>query len=110
MRYPSSEEELNQICKNFNLSKRKSFLNFDANQYYINCKLMDLRLVDKEITDEHSLILKYLKSTIDLFLGDNFVADLQLKEIKKILDYLEIKTFDYFQFYTRIKYLKQFAI
>ena len=84
--FPKSEEELSKICKELDISKRKAYLNFNEQQFLINLSLTDLSLVDKEINDE------LLKNITDSIFHQQTLINKQ--NIRDILSYLEIKTFE----------------
>lgn len=48
--FPQDEKALADVCKFLELSKRKAYLNFDENQFLTNMLLMDLSLVQNDIT------------------------------------------------------------
>lgn len=50
--FPKDEQQLTESCKKFDIPKRKAYLNFDEDQFLKNMLLMDLSLVEKEITPE----------------------------------------------------------
>lgn len=50
--FPQNEEELATMCKDFDIPKRKAYINFNEAQFKVNMELMNLRLVDNDITDD----------------------------------------------------------
>lgn len=84
--FPKNEEELNIICKQLNIPKRKAYLNFNESQFLINMSLTDLSLVDKEISDE--LLQNITNSILHQQTLTNKV------NIANFLSILEIKTFE----------------
>lgn len=84
-RFPTDEKELDKICKEIGISKRKAYLNFDENQFLTNLLLMDLSLVANEITPE-------LIQELDNIIQEQ-ACNIDVKVISDILDELEIKTF-----------------
>ena len=83
--FPKDEKELEKECKLANISKRKAYLNFNENQFLQNILLMDLKLVDNDITE--NLIQKIqseILSTYNIIEGDL---------IQTILNELDIKSF-----------------
>ena len=83
--FPKDEKELEEECKLANISKRKAYLNFNENQFLQNILLMNLKLVDNDITE--NLIQKIqseILSTYNIIEGDL---------IQTILNELDIKSF-----------------
>lgn len=97
--FPEDEKNLTEICKKFNINKRKAYLNFNENQFLINLLLTDLTQVDKEINTE---LINYIYNIII----NQFNQDQQGYIIKGILDELEIKTFDINELLDRVIELK----
>lgn len=108
--YPHDEKQLEETCKKAGISKRKAYLNFDEEQFLKNILLMDLRLVDNDITDEllqkiqnqillqyniieGDLIIKILKDLdIKSFIINNLIDNIRnLSKYVKIEDYDEYK-------------------
>ena len=52
LKYPTTEDELNEVCAKFDITKRNAFLNFNPIQYKLNLQLIDLQYVDAEISEE----------------------------------------------------------
>lgn len=50
--FPTDEKTLTEVCKKYDIAKRKAYLNFDLNQFYTNLLLMDLSLVKDDVTPE----------------------------------------------------------
>lgn len=108
--YPHDEKQLEETCKKAGISKRKAYLNFDEEQFLKNILLMDLRLVDNDITDEllqkiqnqillqyniieGDLIIKILKDlNIKSFIINNLIDNIRnLSKYVKIEDYNKYK-------------------
>lgn len=108
--YPHDEKQLEETCKKAGISKRKAYLNFDEEQFLKNILLMDLRLVDNDITDEllqkiqnqillqyniieGDLIIKILKDLdIKSFIINNLIDNIRnLSKYVKIEDYNKYK-------------------
>jgi len=102
--FPHTEEDLDCKCKNFNIPKRKAYINFDKAQFVVNMELMNLKLVDNDITDDFvnklydEVIMEY--STNDLYLVDQKIKEFEmysvnineiLKRVSKLHDYLKIE-------------------
>ena len=84
--FPTTDQELTEICKKYDIPKRKAYLNFDENQFLNNMLLVDLSLVEKEITEP---LLNEINNIIDSQAGkiDNIKA-------ANILDNLNIQVLD----------------
>ena len=93
--FPTDDESLTEACKKLGITKRKAYLNFNENQFLINLMLTDLSLVDNDIEKFNSKMLYNIEEDINFFFKNNLDEKLQINNIIKILDYLEIKTFDY---------------
>lgn len=100
LKFPSNEKELTELCKKFNIAKRKAYLNFNENQFLTNLLLTDLNLVDNDITDDlvHSIY-------IDIF---EQYKEQNKQNILDILEELNIKTFDTDYLLSRVNNLKDF--
>lgn len=99
LNYPQSDEELTKYCKQFNIAKRKAYLNFNEDQFLNNLLLTDLSLVDNDINQ--SIIDNIVLTIKDLSCYNNIVG------IVNCLEELEIKSFDYEYLLNRVNYLKQ---
>lgn len=83
--FPTDENQLTESCKKLNIPKRKAYLNFDENQFLQNMLLMDLSLVENEITED-------LVQEIDnIITTESGVRNSDV--IKDTLQELEIRTF-----------------
>ena len=60
--FPQDEKTLADMCKSLNISKRKAYLDFDENQFLTNMLLMDLSLVQDDITQD---LLNEINKIID---------------------------------------------
>lgn len=104
--YPTTEEDLIEICKKHNLTKKKAFINFDEYQFMVNLMLTDLKLVDEDLIRNDLRMLYIIRDKIDFFFKNQFDENLQKQNIVTILDYLEIKSFDFNQLFNLIKQVK----
>ena len=95
LEYPKTEEELTEICKKYNLPKRKAFLNFNEEQLFINYQLINLKFVEKDIDNQEENMINYITSNVDYFFKNEFDKKLLEENVLTFLNYLEIKTFDY---------------
>ena len=66
--FPQDEKALTEVCKILNISKRKAYLDFDENQFLTNMLLMDLSLVQEDITQE---VLNMIYDAISVGLNYN---------------------------------------
>ena len=98
--FPEDEKALDSICKEFNIPKRKAYLNFNSDQFLVNYLLTNLKFVDEEINDE---ILNKINETINSIVNQEKIY---LNELDIILNNLEIKTFDKNGLFNRISALK----
>ena len=98
--FPTDEKALDSICKEFNIPKRKAYLNFNVDQFLINYLLTNLKFVDEEVNDE---IIYKINETINSTIN---CEKTYLNELDIILDNLEIKTFDKNGLFNRISALK----
>lgn len=83
--FPKNEDELSKICKELDIPKRKAYLNFNEDQFLKNVLLMDLSLVEKEITPT---LLTELNNII-MTQSENT----NISIINSALDELNIRTF-----------------
>lgn len=105
--FPRTEEDLDYRCKGIGIPKRKAYMNFDDNQFAVNMELMNLKLVDNDITDDFvnflhdEVIMEY--SLNDLALVGEKIKEFEmysidvngiLKRLEKVHNYLEIKNAD----------------
>lgn len=98
--FPKDEEDLTKKCKDFNIPKRKAYLNFNEDQFLTNVLLTDLKLIDEDVTED---VINNIKTTI----YENCMPfeDNKKSQIYSILDDLEIKTLDVENLYNRISSL-----
>lgn len=86
MQYPTTDFELEILCKRLNINKRQALLNFQENQFLTNLALVDLTIPVSELTTTLKLhIQDIIRTTVftDTFLNiDNFVSTLNLFNIK----------------------------
>jgi 5'-3' exonuclease len=100
--FPKDEKELDTKCKALGISKRKAYLNFNEEQFLENMLLMDLSLVEKEVTPElineiNEIIMtqsgKTDVSTIEGILAElgirNFISTNLVDIIKERLDTIQ---------------------
>ena len=83
--FPTNEDELAKICKEFDIPKRKAYLNFNEDQFLKNILLMDLSLVHNEIND------KVIMEINDTILSQSENTNINI--INNALDELGIRTF-----------------
>ena len=83
--FPKDENQLAENCKKFDIPKRKAYLNFDEDQFLKNMLLMDLSLVEKEITPE------LVQELDDIILKQSEYRNSET--INDVLQELEIRTF-----------------
>ncbi len=83
--FPTNEEELAKLCKEFDIPKRKAYLNFNEDQFLKNILLMDLSLVHNEIND------KIIMEINDTILSQSENTNINI--INNALDELGIRTF-----------------
>ena len=96
LNFPSTEEELNNVCKKLNLPKRKAYINFNENQFLTNLLLTDLSLVDNDITQD---IIDSVNNTLQVVINN---LDPNNKEtINIFMNNCEIRTFDSKYLYDR---------
>lgn len=50
--FPTNDTELKNICTELGISKRTAYLNYNPEQFRINMELMNLQLVDNDITED----------------------------------------------------------
>ena len=97
IQFPSNEDELNKLCKKYNITKRKAYLNFNIDQFYTNFLLTDLSLVDEDISDD---IINYINVIID-----SEQSNIDLNTILNAFKQFEINSFDYNNLINRVKSL-----
>lgn len=85
MKFPENEKELETICKELNIPKRKAYLNFNEDQFLKNILLMDLSLVEKEISNKLIIELN------DIIMTQSEQNNINI--INNALDELDIRTF-----------------
>lgn len=83
--FPKTEEELTDKCKRLGIPKRKAYLNFDEEQFLKNVLLMDLSLVEKEITPE------LVEELNNIIMEQSEYRDTNI--IKDTFEELDIRTF-----------------
>ena len=66
--FPQDEKALTEVCKSLNISKRKAYLDFDENQFLTNILLMDLSLVQDDVTQD---VLNMIYDAINIGLNYN---------------------------------------
>lgn len=81
--FPKDEKQLEESSKLFNIPKRKAYLNFDENQFYINVLLMDLSLVendiDEEVLTQIKLAINDRQKYMNFKLANTLLEDLDIK-------------------------------
>lgn len=97
--FPENEDQLTKACKQFNIQKRKAYLNFNETQFLNNLLLTDLSLVDNEINDD--LLNNLYNSILEQSCYNNIV------DIANLLNDLEIRTFDYSALLERVEFLRK---
>lgn len=97
--FPENEDQLTKACKQFNIQKRKAYLNFNETQFLNNLLLTDLSLVDNEINDD--LLNNLYNSILEQSCYNNIV------DIANLLNDLEIRTFDYNALLERVEFLRK---
>lgn len=97
--FPENEDQLTKTCKQFNIQKRKAYLNFNETQFLNNLLLTDLSLVDNEINDD--LLNNLYNSILEQSCYNNIV------DIANLLNDLEIRTFDYNALLERVEFLRK---
>lgn len=85
--FPETEEDLTKLCKQFDIAKRKAYLNFNESQFLSNLLLTDLSLVNDELTNE--FLTEIYEAILEIHQYNN--VEIILEELNE----LEIKTFDY---------------
>lgn len=98
LEFPKDEKELSKLCEQYNLPKRKAYLNFNENQFLINLNLTDLSLVDDDINED---IISDIKMCI---LQESNVCNNE-QYIQELLSDFEINSFDYSSFRNRVSSL-----
>lgn len=79
--FPHNEEDLATLCKNFEIPKRKAYINFDEVQFKINMELMNLRLVDNDITNDFIIDL-YEEVMFETKQTDTYLLEEKIKEFE----------------------------
>lgn len=97
--FPENEDQLTKACKQFNIQKRKAYLNFNETQFLNNLLLTDLSLVDNEISND--LLNNLYNSILEQSCYNNIV------DIANLLNDLEIRTFDYNALLERVEFLRK---
>ena len=102
--FPQNEEDLTNTCKSLDIPKRKAYINFDEAQFKINMELMNLQLVDNDLTEDflndlYNEILVEFNQT-DEYLVLQKIKELEmysvdvngiLRRVNKLHDYLKIE-------------------
>ena len=83
--FPKNEDEFANMFKKINIPKRKAYLNFNEDQFLKNILLMDLSLVENEITQ------KLLVELNDIIMTQSNNNNISI--INNALNELDIKTF-----------------
>ena len=103
IQFPKTEEELDTLCKQYNIPKRKSYLNLNIDQFVSNYLMTDLRFVDEEITKDVIINIEEKIKYNDL----NYETDFErINEINNMLENLEINIFRPSSLINRLKELK----
>ncbi len=82
--WPEDENTLKKICEDYNIPKRKAYLNFNEEQFLKNLLLTDLSLVDNDVNEG---IIKYIQ---DIIIQCDLVQNYE--KASEILKNLEINT------------------
>lgn len=85
IQFPVDDKQLTEVCNKANVSKRKAYLNFNENQFLTNILLMNLSLVDKDVTPD------LLQNIVDNIKAE--YGNIDLDTIKEILTQQNIKSF-----------------
>lgn len=83
--YPEDEDSLAKVCKQFDIAKRKAYLNFNENQFLANVLLTDLDIVQNEV--DENMIRNLYEDVIKVY------SNKDIEKINELLEYFEIKTF-----------------
>lgn len=107
LKFPHTEEDLALVCKELDIPKRKAYINFDLTQFKTNIELMNLKLVDNDITEsfintlydeiimEYNLNdVNYASSKIEEFYMSSININDILKRVEKLKNYLKIEDAD----------------
>lgn len=102
--FPNNEKDLDYICKGLDIPKRKAYINFDEGQFKVNMELMNLKLVDNDITENFvndlymEIVEQYNNNNIDLVLDkldelEIYSIDVNsiINRINKVKDCLKIE-------------------
>ena len=103
IQFPTTEEDLDKLCKQYEITKRKAYLNLDTDQFISNYLMTDLRFVDNEINED---VINYIKEKIKYYDVDYKVNLEKAEQVNNILNELEINTFRPSSLTNRIMELK----
>lgn len=94
--FPKTEEQLTELCKTLNISKRKAYLNFNVDQFIVNLLLTDLEQVDVDLEEYGSIENNEnpILDTINYIVQSTSQQPISLSNIIKILESQNIKTFN----------------
>lgn len=98
--FPTNDTELKDICKELGISKRTAYLNYKPEQFDINMQLMNLQLVDNDITDV------FIDSLYNEILEERNLSDFNLVATK--MNELEIYSIDIQGIFNRVKKLQNY--
>lgn len=107
IKFPTTEEELDNTCKKLNVPKRKAYINFNEEQFNTNMDLMDLQLVLDDITPDFINLL-YDEIIMETKMMDEYLVAEKLKNLEiysiniggifnrvdKVIDFLRIEDID----------------
>ena len=93
--FPKTEESLDKLSKESNIKTRKSFINFNENQYLINYMMTNLYIIDKDEDIINNIC--YTINNRDEYKNKDM--------IKEILNDFEINIFNYEELFNRISSL-----
>lgn len=83
--YPNTIDDMKNRCEILGIKYKKAYLNFNPERFFINLKLVDLRLVDKDITpeliDSIFSILRDCNRQVNYFSLAKGLGDLGIKEV-----------------------------
>lgn len=97
--FPETEEDLTKLCKQFDITKRKAYLNFNESQFLSNLLLTDLSLVNDELSNE--LLTSIYNQILDQSCYNN------KQDIYDLFDYYEIRSYDVESLLSRVDFLKK---
>lgn len=83
--YPETVDTMKNYCELIGIKYKKAYLNFNPERFFINLKLVDLRLVDKDVTpelmDSIFSILRDCNRQVNYFSLVKGLGELGIKEI-----------------------------